>query len=92
LCLSGAVRYEGKLDPEFLESIERFVRPRKHAQLGLMNLLEPVGDRAAQLGRWRGKPGGGGQLAYSVFDDVSARLADPVPPVLVACLIGPEIA
>jgi hypothetical protein len=63
LCLGRAIRHKGKLDPEFLEPIERFVRPRKHAQLGLMDLLEPVADRAAQLGRWRGKPGGGGQLA-----------------------------
>ncbi len=68
------------------------MRPREHAQFGIVDLLEPVGDRVAQLGRRRVAPCQRGQSAQRVFDDVPARVADPVPPILVARLIGPEIA
>src|SRR4051794_38699122 len=69
LCLGGAVCYDSELDPAFLQPVERLVRARKHAQLGLMNLLEPIGDRMTQFDRRRGDTGGGSQRAKRIFDD-----------------------
>ena len=49
----GAVGDQRQLDPEFLQPVERLVRTGKHLHFGLVDLLEPVGDRVAQLGGGR---------------------------------------
>ena len=89
---TGAVGDERELDPELLQPVERLVRAGKHAQLGFLHVVEAVGDPVAQLGGRRRLPRLGTQFGKGVLHDVSARLADPVPPMLVPRLVGPEIA
>ena len=92
LRLGRAVGDQRQLDPELLQPVERLVRAGKHAQFGLVDLLEPVGDRVAQLGRRRRQRRPAASSHSAFVDDVAARVADAVAPMLVARLIGPEIA
>src|SRR5207302_6407433 len=88
---AGAIGDERELDAELLQPVEGFVRAGKHAQLGFMDLIETVGERIADLARRHRSAGLAEQLGEGALHDVAPRLADPMAPMLVPRLVGPEI-
>src|SRR5580700_113954 len=92
LRLGGAVGDERELDSESLQPVQRLVRAGKHAQFGFLDLVEAVGDRVEQFRRRHWMTRVPLQLRKGIGDDVAARLADAVAPILVARLVGPEVA
>ena len=87
-----AVGDERELDAELLQAVERLMRAREHAQFGVLEFVEPIGNRVTDLARRRRMAARRGKLGERVADDMAPRLADAVAPMLVACLIRPEIA
>ena len=76
---------------ERFEPVERLVSAREHAQLGVVDFVEAIGDRLANLTRWNRTAGGAREPGESLRDDVPPGCADTRAPVLVTRRVGPQM-
>src|SRR3984893_12041298 len=57
LRLRRSIGDQCQTNTQLFEAIERFVSAGKHAQLGVVEFVEAIGDRVAHLA-WRNRPAG----------------------------------
>src|SRR6202011_434728 len=91
LRLRRSIGDQCQTNTQLFEAIERFVSAGKHAQLGLVELVEAIGDRVAHLA-WRNRPAGRTrEPRESLRNDMPPCRTDTGAPVLVPCRVGPQV-